>query len=166
MVSSHMPCIECLSIYLNVGTICATDTFEDIQAVSFRTALASMCPFCNHRWIAVKACVPFFTRILFEVYKSERCFEHFSFVMDAIDAFSEHISTTVVPVTLPDKPVALEYSGRQGQVRAAIIYQDTKSKRVFVVFCKEHWHKKRRGWTISNGTSRKQNMRTNLDPTT
>ncbi|GFW97541.1 hypothetical protein TNCV_880381 [Trichonephila clavipes] len=47
------------------------------------------------------------------------------------------------PVTLPDKPVALEYSGQQGQVRAAIIYIERNAKRVFVVFCKEHWHKKK-----------------------
>ncbi|GFW09158.1 hypothetical protein TNCV_4752741 [Trichonephila clavipes] len=39
--------------------------------------------------------------------------------MDPIDAFPEHLSTTVVPVTLPDKPDALEYAARQGQVRAA-----------------------------------------------
>ncbi|GFW97539.1 uncharacterized protein TNCV_880361 [Trichonephila clavipes] len=131
----------------------------------FKRLLHPCVPFAIIVGLPCKACVPFFTRILFKVYKSERCFEHFSFVMDPIDAFSEHISTTVVPVTLPDKPVALEYSGRPGQVRVAIIYQDTNAKRVFVVFCKEHWHKKRRGWTISNGQSRKQSMRTNLDPT-
>ncbi|GFW36924.1 hypothetical protein TNCV_4032401 [Trichonephila clavipes] len=34
--------------------------------------------------------------------------------MDQIDAFPEHISTTVVPVTLPEKPDALEYAARQG----------------------------------------------------
>ncbi|GFT36627.1 uncharacterized protein TNCV_3979261 [Trichonephila clavipes] len=77
-------------------------------------------------------------RILFETYKSERCFKHFSFVMDPIDAFPEHLSTTVVPVTLPDKPDALEYAVRQGQVRAGIIYQEPTAKRVFVLFCKDH----------------------------
>ncbi|GFW68314.1 uncharacterized protein TNCV_2263041 [Trichonephila clavipes] len=82
------------------------------------------------------------TRILFETYKSERCFKHFSFVMDPIDAFPEHLSTTVVPVTLPDKPDALEYAARSGQVRAGIIYQEPTPKRVFVLFCKDHWHKK------------------------
>ncbi|GFW61536.1 uncharacterized protein TNCV_347841 [Trichonephila clavipes] len=87
--------------------------------------------------------VPFFKRILFETYKSERCFEHFSFVMDPIDAFSEHISTTVVPVTLPDKPDALEYAAQQGQVRVGIIYQEPTAKRVFVLFCKDHCHKKK-----------------------
>ncbi|GFV02288.1 hypothetical protein TNCV_528591 [Trichonephila clavipes] len=79
-------------------------------------------PFCNHRWIAVQgmcAIHPIFTRILSEMYKNERCFEHFSFVMDTIDAFPEHISTTVVPVTLRDKPDALEYAARQGQVELA-----------------------------------------------
>ncbi|GFV49954.1 hypothetical protein TNCV_1392351 [Trichonephila clavipes] len=32
--------------------------------------------------------------------------------MDQIDAFPEHISTTVMPVTLPEKPDALEYAAR------------------------------------------------------
>ncbi|GFW72918.1 uncharacterized protein TNCV_830411 [Trichonephila clavipes] len=63
--------------------------------------------------------------------------------MDPIDAFPEHLSTTVVPVTLPDKPDALEYAARQGQVRAGIIYQEPTAKRVFVLFCKDHWHKKK-----------------------
>ncbi|GFV88329.1 uncharacterized protein TNCV_858821 [Trichonephila clavipes] len=82
-------------------------------------------------------------RILFETYKSETCFKHFSFVMDPIDAFPEHLSTTVVPVTLADKPDALEYAARQGQVRAGIIYQEPTAKRVFVLFCKDHWHQKK-----------------------
>ncbi|GFV69323.1 uncharacterized protein TNCV_2942931 [Trichonephila clavipes] len=86
--------------------------------------------------------------------------------MDPIDAFPEHLSTTVVPVTLPDKPDALEYAALQGQVRAGIIYQEPTAKRVFVLFCKDHWHKKRRGWTISNGPSWRQSMSMNLDPTT
>ncbi|GFW23892.1 uncharacterized protein TNCV_945761 [Trichonephila clavipes] len=60
-----------------------------------------------------------------------------------IDAFPEHLSTTVVPVTLPDKPEALEYAARQGQVRAGIIYQEPTTKQVFVVFCKDHWHQKK-----------------------
>ncbi|GFX54685.1 uncharacterized protein TNCV_3632421 [Trichonephila clavipes] len=63
--------------------------------------------------------------------------------MDPIDAFPEHISTTVVPVTLPDKPDALEYAARQGQVRAGIIYQEPTAKRVFVLFCKDHWHRRK-----------------------
>ncbi|GFS84907.1 hypothetical protein TNCV_528511 [Trichonephila clavipes] len=50
--------------------------------------------------------------------------------MDPIDAFPEHISTTVVPVTLPEKPDALEYAARQVQVRAGIIYQEPNAKRV------------------------------------
>ncbi|GFV48871.1 uncharacterized protein TNCV_3956691 [Trichonephila clavipes] len=50
--------------------------------------------------------------------------------MDPIDAFPEHLSTTVVPVTLPDKPDALEYAARQDQVRAGIIYQEPTAKRV------------------------------------
>ncbi|GFU91687.1 uncharacterized protein TNCV_2454571 [Trichonephila clavipes] len=62
--------------------------------------------------------------------------------MDPIDAFPEHISTTVVPVTLPEKPDALEYAARQGQVQAGIIYQEPNAKCVFVLFCKDHWHKK------------------------
>ncbi|GFU74865.1 uncharacterized protein TNCV_4961931 [Trichonephila clavipes] len=63
--------------------------------------------------------------------------------MDPIDAFPEHLSITVVPVTLPDKPDALEYAARQGQVRAGIIYQEPIAKRVFVLFCKDHWHQKK-----------------------
>ncbi|GFS47568.1 uncharacterized protein TNCV_4220041 [Trichonephila clavipes] len=63
--------------------------------------------------------------------------------MDPIDAFPEQLSTTVVPVTLPDKPDALEYAARQGQVRAGIIYQEPTAKRVFVLFCKDHWHQKK-----------------------
>ncbi|GFX60547.1 uncharacterized protein TNCV_1555371 [Trichonephila clavipes] len=137
MVSSHMPWIVCLSIYLNVGTICVTDAFRDIQANSFQTALASMCPFSIFVGLRCKACVQFFTRILSKTYKSERCFEHFSFVMHPIDAFPEHISTTVVPLTLPDKPDVLKYAARQSHVRAGIIYQDPNAKRVFVLFCKD-----------------------------
>ncbi|GFV10567.1 uncharacterized protein TNCV_4042881 [Trichonephila clavipes] len=63
--------------------------------------------------------------------------------MDPIDVFPEHLSITVVPVTLPDKPDALEYAARQGQVQAGIIYQEPTAKRVFVLFCKDHWHKKK-----------------------
>ncbi|GFV93205.1 hypothetical protein TNCV_573441 [Trichonephila clavipes] len=78
-----VPWIVCLSI--NVGTV--------------TTHLKTFKPF---KWLLQSLLdVPFFTRILFETYKSERFFEHFSFVMDMIDAFPEHISTTVVPVTLP-----------------------------------------------------------------
>ncbi|GFS97964.1 hypothetical protein TNCV_2019021 [Trichonephila clavipes] len=94
------------------------------------------------------------------------CFEHFSFVMDPIDAFPEHISTTVVPMMLPEKPEALEYAARQGQARSGIIYQELNEKRVFVLFVKTIGIKKRRGWTISNGPSWRQSMQTNLDPTT
>ncbi|GFT99924.1 uncharacterized protein TNCV_1079641 [Trichonephila clavipes] len=63
--------------------------------------------------------------------------------MDPIDAFPEHLSTTVVPVMLPDQPDAFEYAARQGQVRAGIIYQEPTAKRVFVFFCKDHWHQKK-----------------------
>ncbi|GFW87450.1 hypothetical protein TNCV_1300951 [Trichonephila clavipes] len=38
---------------------------------------------------------------------------HQSSRMDQIDAFPEHISTTVVPVTLPEKPDALVYAARK-----------------------------------------------------
>ncbi|GFX71119.1 hypothetical protein TNCV_3648841 [Trichonephila clavipes] len=44
---------------------------------------------------------------------------------------------------LPEKPDAFEYAVRQGQVRAGIIYQEPNAKRVFVLFCNEHWHKKK-----------------------
>ncbi|GFS85392.1 uncharacterized protein TNCV_2803101 [Trichonephila clavipes] len=63
--------------------------------------------------------------------------------MDRIDAFPEHISTTVMPVMLPEKPDALEYAARQGHVRACIIYQEPNAKRVFVLFCKDHWYQKK-----------------------
>ncbi|GFT30169.1 uncharacterized protein TNCV_3466481 [Trichonephila clavipes] len=63
--------------------------------------------------------------------------------MDQIDAFPEHISTTVMPVTLPEKPDALEYAVRQGHVRACIIYQEPNTKRVFVLFCKDNWYQKK-----------------------
>ncbi|GFX14477.1 uncharacterized protein TNCV_1616601 [Trichonephila clavipes] len=57
--------------------------------------------------------------------------------MNPIDAFPEHISTTVVPVTLPEKPDALEYTARKGQVRAGVIYQEPNAKPVFLLFCKD-----------------------------
>ncbi|GFU15859.1 hypothetical protein TNCV_2367991 [Trichonephila clavipes] len=72
----------------------------------------------------------------------------------------------VVPMTLPDKPDALEYAARQGQVQAGILYQEPNAKRVFALFCKDYLHKKRRGWTISNGPSWRKNIRMNLDPMT
>ncbi|GFW90104.1 uncharacterized protein TNCV_3485561 [Trichonephila clavipes] len=65
-------------------------------------------------------------------------------MMDPIHAFPEHISITVVPMTLPEKPDALEYAARQGQVRADIIYQEPNAKCVFVLFWKDYWHQKRR----------------------
>ncbi|GFW64494.1 uncharacterized protein TNCV_813291 [Trichonephila clavipes] len=68
--------------------------------------------------------------------------------MDQIDAFPEHISTTVMPVTLPEKTEALEYAGRQGQVRACIIYQEPNTKYVFSCFVKTIGTKKRRCWII------------------
>ncbi|GFY02028.1 hypothetical protein TNCV_5098891 [Trichonephila clavipes] len=49
--------------------------------------------------------------------------------MDQIDAFPEHISTTVMPVTLPEKPDALVYAALQGHVRACILYQEPNTKR-------------------------------------
>ncbi|GFS47511.1 uncharacterized protein TNCV_4219641 [Trichonephila clavipes] len=63
--------------------------------------------------------------------------------MDQIDAFPEHISTTVMPVTLPEKTDALVYAARQGHVRACILYQEPNTKRVFVLFCKDNWHQKK-----------------------
>ncbi|GFX56966.1 uncharacterized protein TNCV_3701311 [Trichonephila clavipes] len=58
--------------------------------------------------------------------------------MDQIDAFPEHISTTVMPVTLPEKPDALENAAWQGQAHACIIYQEPNTKPVFVLFCKDN----------------------------
>ncbi|GFV10559.1 hypothetical protein TNCV_4042801 [Trichonephila clavipes] len=46
-----------------------------------------------------------------------------------IDAFPEHSSTTVMPVTLHDKPDGLEYAAPQGQVRAGTIYQEPNTQR-------------------------------------
>ncbi|GFX70243.1 hypothetical protein TNCV_4616801 [Trichonephila clavipes] len=65
--------------------------------------------------------------------------------MDQIDAFPEHISTTVVPVTLPEKPdvCALEYAAPLVQVRACIIYQEPNTKRVFVLLCKDNLYQKK-----------------------
>ncbi|GFX76042.1 uncharacterized protein TNCV_3718131 [Trichonephila clavipes] len=63
--------------------------------------------------------------------------------MDQVDAFPEHISTTVIPVTLPEKPDALVYAAQQGHVRACILYQEPNAKRVFVLFCKDHWYQKK-----------------------
>ncbi|GFX25784.1 uncharacterized protein TNCV_2639281 [Trichonephila clavipes] len=63
--------------------------------------------------------------------------------MDQIDAFPEHISTTVMPVTLPEKPDALVFAALQGHVRACILYQEPNTKRVFVLFCKDNWHQKK-----------------------
>ncbi|GFU33741.1 uncharacterized protein TNCV_2048051 [Trichonephila clavipes] len=64
--------------------------------------------------------------------------------MDQIHTFPENISTTVVPVKLSEKPEALEYAARQGQVRACIIYQEPNTKRVFVLFCKDNWYQKKK----------------------
>ncbi|GFU33767.1 uncharacterized protein TNCV_7601 [Trichonephila clavipes] len=64
--------------------------------------------------------------------------------MDQIDTFPEHISTTVVPEKLSEKPEALEYAARQGQVRACIIYKEPNTKRVFVLFCKDNWYQKKK----------------------
>ncbi|GFX73096.1 hypothetical protein TNCV_1704981 [Trichonephila clavipes] len=141
--------------YLNVGTICVTDqhskqTFKEIQAswssssqfkrtpvmlLNSNGRELGQCPFCNqticHRWIAVQDDS---THILFKSIKedSSRRFTSdnasLQCTMDQIDAFPEHILTTVVPVTLPEKPDALEYAARQGQVRACIIYQEPNTK--------------------------------------
>ncbi|GFX71803.1 hypothetical protein TNCV_2010401 [Trichonephila clavipes] len=40
--------------------------------------------------------------------------------MDQINAFPEHIFTTVMPVTLPEKPDALEYAARQGHKKTLL----------------------------------------------
>ncbi|GFV07124.1 integrase catalytic domain-containing protein [Trichonephila clavipes] len=54
--------------------------------------------------------------------------------MSSIDDFPDHISTTVVPVTLPKKPDSLEYVAQQGQVKACIIYQKPYTKRCLYYF--------------------------------
>ncbi|GFY23825.1 hypothetical protein TNCV_3536191 [Trichonephila clavipes] len=149
----HMPWIVCLSIYLNVGTICVTDAFKDIQA------------FINGSLLQSSLDVPFFTRILFEMYKSERYFEHFSFVMDSIDAIPEHISTTVVPVTLPINP--MRWNMLLGRTKSKLASSNKSLPQNGCLFCfvKTIGIKKRRGSTISNGPSWRQSMRTNFDST-
>ncbi|GFY09804.1 uncharacterized protein TNCV_3697661 [Trichonephila clavipes] len=73
--------------------------------------------------------------------------------MDQIDAFPEHISTTVMPMTLPEKPDALEYAAWQGQVRVCIIYQKSNTKRVFILFCKDNWYQTK---TLGNNFKRQE----------
>ncbi|GFW87272.1 hypothetical protein TNCV_4313951 [Trichonephila clavipes] len=68
--------------------------------------------------------------------------------MVPIDVFPDHLSTTVVPVMLPDKPDALEYAARGHHL--------PRAKRVFVLFCKELASKKT-SW---------HHLPTNFDPTT
>ncbi|GFT90174.1 hypothetical protein TNCV_1347751 [Trichonephila clavipes] len=127
--------------YLNVGTICVSgqhskQTFKEIQTswsssnhfkrtpvmlLNSNGRKLGQRPFCNqttcHRWIAVqdgsthillKSIKEDSSRRFISVDASHQC------TMDQIDAFSEHISTIVVPVTLPEKPDALEYAARQG----------------------------------------------------
>ncbi|GFT65722.1 hypothetical protein TNCV_4680451 [Trichonephila clavipes] len=36
--------------------------------------------------------------------------------------------------------ICVEYAARRGQVRAGIVYEEPNAKRVFVLFCKNHWH--------------------------
>ncbi|GFT80034.1 uncharacterized protein TNCV_1368171 [Trichonephila clavipes] len=99
----------------------------------------------QHSWLATDDS----THILFKSIKEDSS-RRFTSVdaslqctMDQIDAFPEHISTTVVPVTLPEKPDALEYAALQGQVQACINYQEPNAKRVFVLFCKDNWYQKK-----------------------
>ncbi|GFT98853.1 uncharacterized protein TNCV_3792631 [Trichonephila clavipes] len=63
--------------------------------------------------------------------------------MDYFYAFPEHISTAMEPVTMPEKPDNLEYAAWQGQVRACTIYQEPNTKRVFVLFYKNNWSRKK-----------------------
>ncbi|GFV49959.1 uncharacterized protein TNCV_1392401 [Trichonephila clavipes] len=70
--------------------------------------------------------------------------------MNQIDAFPEHISTTVMPVTLPEKPDALEYAARQGHVRACIIIRNPTRNGCLYCFAKTIGTKKRRCWIISS----------------
>ncbi|GFU84685.1 hypothetical protein TNCV_2791881 [Trichonephila clavipes] len=90
---------------------------------------------------------------------------HQSITMDKIDAFFEPISTTVMPVTLPEKPDALQYAARQGQVHACIIYQEPNTKRVFVFFVNAIGTKKRRWWIILSEPSwRQSTLRCRANP--
>ncbi|GFW17914.1 uncharacterized protein TNCV_2058621 [Trichonephila clavipes] len=121
-------------------------------------------PFPNwiHFYCPVAPTVIYSTHILFKSIKEDSS-RRFTLVdaslqcmIDQIDAFPEHISTTVVPVTLPEKPDALEYAARQGQLRACIICEESNTKRVFVLFCKDNWYQKRRWWIISSVPSWRQ----------
>ncbi|GFT15258.1 hypothetical protein TNCV_1101191 [Trichonephila clavipes] len=61
-----------------------------------------------------------------------------------VDAFPEHISTTVIPVTrCPRSPTPWYMPLSRDNVRACIIYQEPNAKRVFVLFCKDHWYQKK-----------------------
>ncbi|GFV43708.1 uncharacterized protein TNCV_1270811 [Trichonephila clavipes] len=131
--------------YLNVGTICVTDqyskqTFKEIQA-----SWSSSSQFKRTPVMLLNSNGHGYTHILFKSRKEDSS-RRFTSVdashqctMDQIYAFPEHISTTVVPVTLPENPEVLEYAARPGQVRACIIYQEPNTKRVFVLFCKDNW---------------------------
>ncbi|GFV91787.1 hypothetical protein TNCV_2974591 [Trichonephila clavipes] len=86
--------------------------------------------------------------------------------MDAIDAFPEHLSTTVVPVTLPDKPMRWNMLLGWAKSELASSTKSPPPNECLFCFVKTIGIKKRRGWTISNGPLWRQSMPTNLDPTT
>ncbi|GFV20900.1 hypothetical protein TNCV_3651111 [Trichonephila clavipes] len=56
--------------------------------------------------------------------------------MDQIDAFPEHISTTVMPVALTEKPDALEYAARRDTSVLASFIRAQYETSVCLVFAK------------------------------
>ncbi|GFS68917.1 uncharacterized protein TNCV_4569651 [Trichonephila clavipes] len=137
--------------YLNVVTICVTHQHFKQTFKEFQGSWSSSSPFERTHVMLLNSNGHGSAHILCKSIKedSSRCFTSVDashqFTMDQVDAFLENISTTVVPVTLPEKPDTLEYAARQGQgqVRACIIYQEPNTKRVFVLFCKDNWYKKK-----------------------
>ncbi|GFX70516.1 hypothetical protein TNCV_874901 [Trichonephila clavipes] len=106
--------------YLNVGTICVTDqhskhTFKEIQA-----SWSSSSQFKRTPVMLLNSNGYDSTHILFKSIKEDSS-RRFTSVdaslqctMDQIDAFPEHISTIVVPVTLPEKPDAFGICRSEG----------------------------------------------------
>ncbi|GFX70258.1 uncharacterized protein TNCV_4616951 [Trichonephila clavipes] len=129
--------------YINVGTICVNEhdskqTFNEIQA-----SWSSSSQFKRTPVMLLNSNGHNSAHILFESIK-EDSYRRFTSVHDGPNkCLPEHISTTVVPVTLPEKPEALKYAARQGKVHACIIYQEPNTKRVFFLFCKDNWYQKR-----------------------
>ncbi|GFX14446.1 hypothetical protein TNCV_1616291 [Trichonephila clavipes] len=107
--------------YLNGGTICVTDqhskqTFKEIQA-----SWSSSSQFKRTPVMLLNSNGHGSAHILFKSIKEDLS-RRFTSVDDGPNrCLPRALFTTTV--TLPEKPDALEYAARQGQVRACIIYQ-------------------------------------------